>query len=607
MLLLITLLSTGKHSTAYCSSRRGLREIQRFYHQHTQAASSLNQSADVGLKQKNLKFDQPVFKYAAHHGNKSALRDKYGDYNYAGLLSSSRKFAKTISVAVEGKSDERIVFLCPNDATYIVTQWACWISGQTAVPLSRHFPQPMMEYFVNDCNAKLLVTTAQYSNTMTELAKKTNKHLIILDDSLRLEAMAHGKQSCSNNDVNAEESSHNSEHFSEDFENNRAAMILYTSGSTGSPKGVVLSHKNLQAQVSSQVEAWQWQTSDVILHSLPLHHIHGVVNALLTPLMVGAKCIMHPAFNPTEVWNELLSRREDHSERVSIFMGVPTMYINLLNEYDQTLTKTERMVEYVKATCSQKVRLMVSGSAPLPSQVFDWWHMVTGHSILERYGMTEIGMALSNPLYGERKPGFVGTPMPGVRVRVVKQSEVHSSKEEVLVEGDSVKTRNFSVGSSVSGLLQVKGEGVFKQYWNKPEVTASEFTNDGWFKTGDIVEYIDNSYRILGRLSVDIIKTGGYKVSALQIEYVLLNHPDIVDVAVVGLPDITWGQKIAAVVQIKEKATLELRQVQHFVKEKLPVYMMPSVLRVVDKIPRNALGKVNKKDIVIQLFQRTTV
>ncbi|KAG8284448.1 Acyl-CoA synthetase member 3, mitochondrial, variant 2 [Homalodisca vitripennis] len=247
---------------------------------------------------------------------------------------------------------------------------------------------------------------------------------------------------------------------------------------------------------------------------------------------------MHPLFNPKEVWNEFLSRREDTSDRVSIFMGVPTMYINLLNEYDQSLTKNERMVEYVKATCSQKIRLMISGSAPLPSQVFDWWHMVTGHCILERYGMTEIGMALSNPLHGERKPDnfwskmecstlsnafdmsikipttlsplsmdsiigskneiaadktdfprrnpcwFVGLPMPSVRVRIVKQNELPGSKEEVLAEGDCMKTRNFSNDSSVSGLLQVKGAGVFKQYWNKPEATASEFTEDGWFRTG---------------------------------------------------------------------------------------------------------------------------
>lgn len=170
-----------------------------------------------------------------------------------------------------------------------------------------------------------------------------------------------------------------------------------------------------------------------------------------------------------------------------------------------------------------------------------------------------------------------------------------------------MKTRNFTTDAAVSGLLQVKGEGVFSKYWNKPEATASDFTSDGWFKTGDIAEYTEGSYRILGRSSVDIIKTGGYKVSALQIEYVLLNHPDIVDVAVVGLPDITWGQKIAAVVQLKENSSLDLKQVQHFVKERLPVYMMPSLMKVVDSIPRNALGKVNKKEIVTKLFNITAV
>ncbi|XP_054276873.1 malonate--CoA ligase ACSF3, mitochondrial-like [Macrosteles quadrilineatus] len=605
MLFLLTILSSGRQTSGNVTFRKGLRELQKLY-QHTSTVP-INKTFRDGRFSKHVKFDQPVYKYAALHGEKSALRDKHGEYSYSGLLDSSTKFAEVIRNAVEGKSDERVVFLCPNDASYVVTQWACWIGGQTAVPLSRHFPPPMMEYFVNDCDAKLIVTTPQYSKTMTQLAEKTNKRLVVLDDVFRIEAMAQKSENEDNivhsdinglrNDLSAE-NKHN---------NDKAALILYTSGSTGPPKGVVLTHRNLQAQVSSQVEAWQWTSGDVVLHSLPLHHIHGVVNALLTPFMVGAKCVMHSAFNPSEVWNEFLGKKEGSTDRISVFMGVPTMYINLLNEYDQSLTKNERMVEYVKATCSEKIRLMVSGSAPLPSQVFDWWQMVTGHEILERYGMTEIGMALSNPLHGERKPGFVGSPMPGVRVRIVQQNDIPSQTDEVLCEGDNIKTRNFTNDSAVSGLLQVKGEGVFSQYWNKPESTATDFTSDGWFKTGDIAEYIEGSYRILGRSSVDIIKTGGYKVSALQIEYVLLNHPDIIDVAVVGLPDITWGQKIAAVVQLKEGSSLDLKQVQHFVKERLPVYMMPSMLKVVDSIPRNALGKVNKKEIVTNLFNRTAV
>jgi len=603
MLLFITLLSAGKQIglNSQVWAKR-FREIQKC-HQHTAAITN---PINSGCEKRIVKFTQPVFKYAASYGDKNALRDKHGEYTYASLLSASEKFAAAIRSNLQGARDERIVFLCPNDASYVITQWACWISGHIAVPLSRHFPQPLMEYFVNDCEAKLIVTTDKYSGTMSELAQKLNKQLVLFDDCLRNEAIVQVDKEDSNV-VEDKGVQNTSRPTSSVVDSDKPAMILYTSGSTGPPKGVVLTHGNLQAQVSSQAEAWQWQSSDVILHSLPLHHIHGVVNALLTPLMVGAKCVMHSSFNPTEIWNEFLGRKEGFNDRVTIFMGVPTIYINLLNEYDRSLTKTERMVEYVKATCSKKIRLMMCGSAPLPHQVFDWWQMVTGHSILERYGMTEIGMALSNPLLGERKPGFVGTPMPGVKVRIVKHSDIPTTKEEILLEGDYNKTRTFVSPTPVSGLLQVKGEGVFKQYWNKPDATASEFTADGWFKTGDIVEYCEESYRVLGRSSVDIIKTGGYKVSALQIENVLLNHPDIVDVAVVGLPDITWGQKIAAVVQIKDKASLDLRQVQHFVKEQLPIYMMPSVLRVVEKIPRNALGKVNKQEMVTKLFQRTAV
>jgi len=337
MLFLLTLLSSGKQALGTVSFRKGVKEFNKSY-QHTSAAPSINKTFLSSGVNKPVKFNQPVYKYAALHGDKKALRDKHGEYTYSGLLASSQKFAEVISGAVNGKTEERVAFLCPNDASYIVTQWACWISGQTAVPLSRHFPPPLMEYFVNDCDAKVLITTPQYSKTMSQLAEKTKKQLVVLEDLFRIEAMAkkaENEDTIVDNRDNLSAKIDSKNHPS----NDKAALILYTSGSTGPPKGVVLTHGNLQAQVSSQAEAWQWSPNDIILHSLPLHHIHGVVNALLTPFMVGAKCVMHSAFNPAEVWNEFLGRREGTSDRISVFMGVPTMYMNLLNEYDRSLTK----------------------------------------------------------------------------------------------------------------------------------------------------------------------------------------------------------------------------------------------------------------------------
>lgn len=541
-------------------------------------------------------FNKPVFMYAKNFRNRVAIRDNNGEHNYENILDESIKVGQRISEITERDKQQRIAFLCPNDVTYITTQWGCWISGHTAVPLSRHYPLDMMEYIVNDCAASLLITTKEHEALMQLLTSRTGKKLIILDEVYRCTT-----KECSGQTTDGCVATTRDINFDPSVYKDGDAMILYTSGSTGNPKGVVLSHSNLIAQINSQVEAWEWQARDVLLHVLPLHHIHGVVNALMCPLSVGAKLVMLPTFNSEKVWNCFLSRADSSNEHVNIFMGVPTMYVKLIHEYERTLTKTQRMVEFVKAVCSTKIRLMVSGSAPLPEEVFRKWQMITGHEIVERYGMTEIGMALSNPVRGIIKPGFVGIPMPGVEVRIVKNDLSNSS---ILVQGTSNGTTVFSRNTDTAGELQVKGPAVFIKYWGQTEATRRQFTNDGWFKTGDIAEYCNDSYRILGRSSVDIIKTGGYKVSALQIESVLLENPDIVDVAIVGLSDITWGQKIAAVVQLKENSMLDLRSIQRWVKTKLPAYNMPTVLKIVPVIPRNSLGKINKIDLVSNLFDK---
>lgn len=251
---------------------------------------------------------------------------------------------------------------------------------------------------------------------------------------------------------------------------------------------------------------------------------------------------------------------------------------------------------------------MASGSAPLPVPVFEEWERATGHRLLERFGMSEVGMVLSNPLQpqSDRRPGFVGTPLPAARVRVVRPA-ADGRRQEVLCEGDEKGTvLKVKDGQPTVGHLQVKGPNVCMGYWRKPDATAKEFTADGWFKTGDTCEYVDGSYKILGRTSVDIIKTGGYKVSAVQVETCLLGHPDIADCAVVGIADGTWGQKIAAVVRLNDGASLSLEDLRDWAREKLPPYSLPKVLRVLPQVPRNPMGKVNKKTLVAEVFPEST-
>jgi len=259
-------------------------------------------------------------------------------------------------------------------------------------------------------------------------------------------------------------------------------------------------------------------------------------------------------------------------------MAVPTIYSKLISEYERMSPETQSLCQ---KSC-EKLRLMVSGSMALPKTTMLKWKNISHHTLLERYGMTEIGMALSNPLKGERVPGHVGFPLPGVSVRIVDESTGKEIKEK-----------------EPPGELRVKGDTVFTKYWNNPEATTQTFDNEGWFKTGDICELTSRSgYKILGRASVDIIKSGGYKISALDIERELLQHQSIEECAVVGLPDVTWGEKIAVIiVQKKGSPPLSLEAVREWGKSKLAVYKLPTRLLVLDSIPRNAMGKVNKKEL----------
>jgi malonyl-CoA/methylmalonyl-CoA synthetase len=353
----------------------------------------------------------------------------------------------------------------------------------------------------------------------------------------------------------------------------RRALMLYTSGTTSRPKGVVLTHGNLVAQAECLSEAWEWRQDDRALHVLPLNHTHGVINILACAMWNGATCEFAGGFDPAAVWRRLASGQ------ISVFMAVPTIYSRLIAAW--RLAPQDLRAAWSDGAAG--LRLFVSGSAALPVPVFEEWRAITGHTLLERYGMTEIGMALSNPLRGERRPGFVGTPLPGVDVRLVDEA-------------------GQDVAAGTPGELLVRGPGVFREYWGRQDATAAAFGPGGWFRTGDVAACESGAFRILGRLSVDIIKSGGEKVSALEVEAVLRDHPEIAECAVIGLPDPEWGECVGAVVALRGAATLTLPALRDWARARLSGPRLPRRLAIVSALPRNAMGKVVKPQL-IQLFE----
>ena len=426
-----------------------------------------------------------------------------------------------------------------------------WRAGGVAVPLALSSARPELEYYIGDAGVAAIVFDAATKPMAEPIVSAQNIA------TLAYEEISSGVQ-IQLPDIALE----------------RRAMILYTSGTTSRPKGVVATHANITAQISTLEEAWEWEADDRTLLCLPLHHVHGIINVLSCALWSGASCEMQTRFDANIVWERIASGA------LTVFMAVPTIYLRLISAWETA--SAQRQLELSRAAA--RLRLMVSGSAALPVSTLERWKKITGHTLLERYGMTEIGMALSNPYHGKRVPGSVGIPLPGVQVRLCGQNG------ELVPEG-------------LPGEIEVRGPSVFSEYWNKPDATREAF-RDGWFRTGDTAVLENGVYRILGRTSIDILKTGGHKVSALEIEEVLLQHPAVTECAVVGIADEEWGQRVAAAVVLRAGAALSLDELRTWGRELLAAHKLPSRLLVLEALPRNAMGKV-MKPAVTNLFNET--
>lgn len=492
--------------------------------------------------------------------------------------------------------------------------------------MSSAHPAELLEYFIQDSNSDLILTSPEFEEKLKPIADKLKKPLQVVEPTQLIDSES----------TIVDEDLFISNFPSGSFYKKSPALFLYTSGTTSKPKGVQISYSNIEAQISSLTHAWNIQPNDTVLHSLPLHHLHGVINAMLLPLSAGGKVILLPKFDSDNVWSYLLNINMPQKDRVSIYMGVPTSYSYLIQEYDKMFSKSAQMTEYIKTHCQNKIRLMISGSAPLPSTIFQRWKDITGHKLLERYGMSEIGMCLSNPLQedkvNQRMPGFVGAPLPGVKIRITNPD----NEKDILLEANGEYNKGIwatheqqgqpamlkikpglAADAEIIGCLQVSGPNIFKEYWNRAEATEKAFTPEGWFLTGDTVCYDPtvNSYKIMGRNSVDIIKSRGYKISALEIETKLLENPLIQDCAVIGIPDEILGQKIVALIVKNESKingdaekteTDKLLALKKWCESKFASYSMPT-LTTVSKIPRNQMGKVNKVDLVEDLVKANSI
>ncbi|AUD02565.1 acyl-CoA synthetase [Spirosoma pollinicola] len=479
---------------------------------------------------------------------KTAIVANNRSYSYHDLQEASHQFA---SILLEDRADlleARVAFMVLPGFDYVRTQWGIWLAGGIAVPLCITYPLASLQYVIEDTQAEIIVVSPEFEPVLKAYSELNNIRFIVVGESQTQLASVLPK-----------------------LEPTRRAMILYTSGTTNLPKGVVTTHANIEAQVSTLVYAWAYSDQDTILCVLPLHHVHGIINVISCTLWAGGTVEFLPNFSAERVFDWFTKTA---LQPVSgLFMAVPTIYFKLIAYFDSLPDEQQKALKASMTT----FRLMVSGSAALPVSVMEKWETISGHRLLERYGMTEIGMAISNPYLGERRAGHIGQALPGVTIRLVDE-------------------QNQEVAPGDAGEIQVKGANVFQEYWRKPDATEATFTADGWFKTGDVAVQDDGYYKILGRSSIDIIKSGGYKISALEIEEVLRTHPQISDCSVVGVDNEEWGELVVAALVVNDTA-LDTSLLNAWIRELMPAYKVPRQYLIVDDLPRNAMGKVTKNDL----------
>jgi len=448
---------------------------------------------------------------------------------------------------------DRVALQLSKSLEFILLHLATIRLGAICLPLNLAYPPDELKYFLEDSGAKLFFALESFKEKIQSILPD----LPDLDQCIFLDPSNPEEFTSLLNDKNAV-TIRPSRHTDD---SNDTAVIIYTSGTTGRPKGAEITHGNLTSNLDALHEAWGWQADDILLHVLPIFHVHGLFVALHGALHAGATTLLMREFN-AEKTLELLS-----SGACTVFMAVPTIHQRLLDfpathQYDLS-----------------KVRLITSGSDRLPDDAFAGFQQTFGYTLLERYGMTETGMNCSNPLHGERRIGSVGLPLPGVEIRIV------NSETEVLLSDGEI------------GDVQLRGPNVFKGYWRQPDKTSASFSADGWFKTGDLGFREKDGYLTLCGRSKDLIISGGLNIYPPEVERVLVEHSAVSACAVIGCPDREWGERVTAVVVLNKGESVSGEELIRFCRERLAPYKSPKSIIFRDDLPRNAMGKVQKAEL----------
>jgi malonyl-CoA/methylmalonyl-CoA synthetase len=464
-------------------------------------------------------------------------------YARGDLLQESGRIANLLLElgAVRG---ERVAVQVDKSPASLCLYLACLRAGLVYLPLNTAYQRGELAHFIDDAEPSVVVCRPQSLDAMRGLCR-ARARVVVLDDAGGGELVDEAaKRPAGFATVPAAEDD--------------LAVILYTSGTTGRSKGAMLTHRNLASNARTLVRYWGFTDRDVLLHALPIFHVHGLFVANHCALLSGAAMLWHRKFDAAAVVRDL--------PRATVLMGVPTFYTRLLAEAGFTRAAAER------------VRLFISGSAPLLAETFDGFVARTGKAILERYGMSETGMNTSNPLDGERRAGSVGLPLPGVSVRVAGEDD-----------------RPLPAGTI--GGIQVKGPNVFSGYWRMPEKTREEFAPDSWFRTGDVGTFDADGYlSIVGRAK-DLIISGGYNVYPKEIELAIDAMPGVLESAVIGVPHPDFGEAVTAVVVPRKPAALDPAAMISELRQNLANFKVPKQIHLVDELPRNAMGKVQKAEL----------
>lgn len=497
---------------------------------------------------------------AARHSGKCAVVFEGTPYTYREFDREVERYAAMLHASGVRKGD-RVALQIPKRMEFLFLYFATLSIGAITLPLNADYRAEEVEYFLSDSGSSLYVTDRErFARVREKLRGLRGVRTFLLDGDVAEEA-----ESVSGWLAQAPAG------FRRPYSSrgDDVAMICYTSGTTGRSKGAMITHRNLVSNMLSLQSAWEWREKDVLLHVLPLFHLHGLVVATFGSLYVGSTMIMHGKFEPAKAWRAL------SSQGCTMFMGVPTLYQRLMNEWE----KMEGVPDL------RAMRVFISGSAPLSDNLFHRFERTTGFRILERYGMTETGMNTSNLIDpAHRKAKSVGFPLPGVTIRVV---------------GDN----GADVSPGAVGEVWIRGDNVFKGYWGMPGKTAESFV-DGWFRSGDLgfQDPADRGRLYLVGRAKELIITGGYNVYPKEIENVLESHEGVKESAVIGLPDDDFGEKVVAVVALKDvPCPPSPESLVAFCKAHLASYKCPKRIEFVPELPRNAMGKIQKNRLVERL------